>query len=1018
MRSAHSISSRGRDDRRRHPAVTLLILCPVLTGLLAVPGARAAEDFGDAPNFYRTILNANGARHTVVTGIHLGTLVDAEADGQPSSLANADDDNPIGGGDDEDGVFLPPTGVSPGSTVQVTVVASTSGLLNAWLDMAGDGSFAEVGDRIFTDVPLAPGTNNLSFTMSATGEAGITTYARFRFAQQSGVSFDGPAQNGEVEDYSVRVEAQQENLDYGDAPDSYQTKQGSDGARHMGVQGIFLGNFIDLEPDGQPSADALGDDHNPSPSLDDEDGVLFQTPLSPGQPASVQVTASGTGFLDAWFDFHGDGSFAEAGDRVFSAQLISAGPNTLNFVVPPTAKLGSSFARFRFGLKGGLNWFGSASDGEVEDYQVPFVPPQVPCDGNAKGTDFWVTFPANYAPDPDNPLKLSLCIIGVRDTTGTVSIPGLAWSTNFVIPASMQVTIPLPEEADLGDGIDVIQDNGVHVQADAPVAVFGMSRVLFTTDGFTAIPSVFLGREYIVQSFGNVHAGVPSLNGTQFGIVACEDQTTVSITPSTDVAGHPAGAAFSITLDKGQTYQLRDTNDVPADLSGTLVMGDKPIGVFGSHRCANIPDENTWFCDYIVEQQLPVERAGQLFYTMPLATRTGGDTFRIFATVDNTQVLVNGVPEALLNKGEFHQTILTGPSTIVAEGRALVMQYANSSDFDLVTDSDPFQLVVPSIDLFDNQYMICVPDAGYVSHYLNVVAPNAAVGSIFMDGVVIPAGLFVPIPGSAFSGAQVPVMPGAHNVFSPANGPAFGLSVYGWAEFDSYGFPGGYYFSDRTPPVLTCLESNVTVFADQECVATIPDLRSFVTWEDNCGDNPNAFVMQNPPPGTLVPVGQHPVRLSVEDSAGNLGACEITVTVEDAGVPSIFCPERITANCDSAEGATVTYVVTAKSPCGADVPVVCDPASGTVFPPGDTVVSCVAMNAAGQTATCVFVVTVRCLGITLAPQPGSVVVTWSGGGVLQTTDDPGGKWADMTGVRSPLTVPTTEATTFFRVMYP
>jgi len=1019
MRRAIFLPARGRGDHRRHPRVTLWILCGLLSllAVLAVPSARAAEDFGDAPDSYQTLLNSNGARHTVVTGIHLGPFVDAEPDGQPSAGANADDINPVTAGDDENGVFLPPTGVSPGATVPVTVVASTSGLLNAWLDMAGDGTFVEKEDQIFANTPLAPGTNNLSFVMPAVAEAGITTYARFRFAQQADLTYEGPAQNGEVEDYTVAIVGEQQPLDYGDAPDSYQTKAVSNGARHMGVQGFWLGNIIDLELDGQPSTDALGDDVMPSTAPDDEDGVVFMTALSPGQPATIGVQASISGFLDAWFDFDGDGTFAQANNQVFASRPVSTGANTLNFVVPPATKLGQSYARFRFSRDGGLSWFGPAGEGEVEDYQVEFVPPQIPCEGNSKGTDFWVTFPGNYAPDADNPLKLRLCIVGVRLTEGTVSIPGLGWSTNFVIPASMEVTIPLPEEADLGDVLDGVQDNGVHVQANAPVAVFGLSRVLYTTDGFTALPSVFLGKEYVIQSYGNVHAGVPSLNGTQFGIVACDDATQVTITPNRDVGEHPAGVPYMITLNRGQTYQLRNTNDVPADLSGTLVVGDKPIGVFGSHRCANIPDENTWFCDYIVEQQLPVERGGQNFLTMPLATRTGGDIFRIFSVQDGTAVVINGAFVATLNKGEFHQAKLTGPSFITADGRALVMQYSQSSDADLVTDSDPFELVVPSTDLFDNQYMVCVPDAGYVSHYLNVIAPNAAVGTILLDGGAIPAGLFVPIGATGFSGAQVPVTPGAHNVVSPGNGPAFGLSVYGWAEFDSYGYPGGYYFRDRTPPTLTCLETNVTVVVDQECVGIIPDLTQLVTWDDNCDPSPNSVVRQTPPPGAQVPVGVYPVTLSVTDAAGNTGSCVITVTIEDAGVPMIFCPQAVTANCDSDEGAKVDYQVTARTFCGADIMVVCDPPPGSIFPPGNTVVSCTATTASGQTASCNFVVTVRCLDITLTPQPGSVVVTWTGGGTLQTTDDPAGQWSDLSGVRSPATLQSTGQAMFFKVRY-
>ena len=50
-----------------------------------------AIDFGDAPDPNFPTLLPGGAQHTIVSGFHLGTLVDAEADGQPTADATGDD---------------------------------------------------------------------------------------------------------------------------------------------------------------------------------------------------------------------------------------------------------------------------------------------------------------------------------------------------------------------------------------------------------------------------------------------------------------------------------------------------------------------------------------------------------------------------------------------------------------------------------------------------------------------------------------------------------------------------------------------------------------------------------------------------------------------------------------------------------------------------------------------------------------------------------------------------------------
>ena len=160
-------------------------------------------------------------------------------------------------------------------------------------------------------------------------------------------------------------------LDYGDAPDpGYPTLFASDGARHMIAAGapIFLGAGVDAEPDGQPDATATGDDLDGN---DDEDGIVFLTPLNPGGTAEVLVTAGAAGRLNAWVDFDGDGDWSDPGEQIFSDQFITAGNSVLAFSVPATGLPAlTTFARFRFNSAGGLGFTGQASDGEVEDYEV------------------------------------------------------------------------------------------------------------------------------------------------------------------------------------------------------------------------------------------------------------------------------------------------------------------------------------------------------------------------------------------------------------------------------------------------------------------------------------------------------------------------------------------------------------------------------------------------------------------------------------------------------------------------
>jgi hypothetical protein len=165
-------------------------------------------------------------------------------------------------------------------------------------------------------------------------------------------------------------------LDFGDAPDQpYPTLLVNDGARHLFVAGCHLGSLVDVEPDGQPDPQAAGDDLS---GVDDEDGVVFTSPLVPGLSATVAVWASMPGYLSAWIDFNGLGSWDDPGDRIFDSVALDAGINHLWFSVPVTAGQGiETFARFRFSTRPVLSYAGPAADGEVEDYMVMLQPPEV-----------------------------------------------------------------------------------------------------------------------------------------------------------------------------------------------------------------------------------------------------------------------------------------------------------------------------------------------------------------------------------------------------------------------------------------------------------------------------------------------------------------------------------------------------------------------------------------------------------------------------------------------------------------
>jgi VCBS repeat-containing protein len=164
---------------------------------ILLPGVNL--DYSDSPDpGYSTVLNSNGARHVVLANdpLRLGNVITTETNGVPTADALGD------GGDDGvtfSGVFNENT-----NPVVVTIEASESGLIDAWVDWNRDGDWNDPGEQFMNTVPVRPGLNTFSLVTPVGASIG-TTFARFRISSAGGLSPTGVAMDGEVEDYLINV---------------------------------------------------------------------------------------------------------------------------------------------------------------------------------------------------------------------------------------------------------------------------------------------------------------------------------------------------------------------------------------------------------------------------------------------------------------------------------------------------------------------------------------------------------------------------------------------------------------------------------------------------------------------------------------------------------------------------------------------------------------------------------------------------------------------------------------------
>ena len=150
--------------------------------------------------------------------------------------------------------------------------------------------------------------------------------------------------------------------------------------------------------------------------------------------------------------------------------------------------------------------------------------------------------------------------------------------------------------------------------------------------------------QYIVASYYGLRSGtaMPS----EFIIVSTEDGTQVSITPSTNtLGGKSANVTFNITLNQGETYQVKAQDT--CDLTGSLVSSSSgSFCLFSGVVCAFVPYDCS-SCDHVYKQCFPVNSWGEQYIITPLMFQAGGYSFRIIASQDNTTVTIPGATKCI-----------------------------------------------------------------------------------------------------------------------------------------------------------------------------------------------------------------------------------------------------------------------------------------------------------------------------------------------------------------------------------
>lgn len=383
-------------------------------------------------------------------------------------------------------------------------------------------------------------------------------------------------------------------------------------------------------------------------------------------------------------------------------------------------------------------------------------------------TEFW------FAPPYANPIHDSQNRF--RFVFSTASLASTVTITQPANPAFAPITLSIPANSNQIQLIetafanmpqsDDISVRGFRIVATEPVFCYYEIASLPSTSTNTEIFSLkgqnALGVEFMIPMQTAVHNRLnPPYFFSTFSVLATEDNTNVTITPTKALVGHAANVPFTITLDQGEFYTARALGGLAAERpAGSLVASDKPVAV------TYCDDAMEWgICiDIGGDQIVPIEMLGEVYipiqgFSYPHTSPTGSpgphDRVFVLAVEDNTQVFIGAstTPATTLNAGEtFTYTFNVNPLT-----------YSDQSAVMITTNGKPIyctQLsgfgcetglsILPTMDCRGSR-VIAVSRSQAASYFLTIVTASNHIGSFTFNGssTVITAADFHAVPGTS-----------------------------------------------------------------------------------------------------------------------------------------------------------------------------------------------------------------------------------------------------------------------------
>ena len=355
------------------------------------------------------------------------------------------------------------------------------------------------------------------------------------------------------------------------------------------------------------------------------------------------------------------------------------------------------------------------------------------------------------------------------------------------------------------------RNKGVHVYAngEGEVSVLAINFISGSVGEYLAYPCLDIGGGpyvYFAVSTATVSSSFrPS--ESEILLVACEDNTFVTITPTQSVnlprdaqrtisalVEVPAGSNYTVTLNQMQTLLFT----ARGDLTGTRIVSNKPLTVISGHECANVPASQS-YCEHIAEHIPPTSTWGKKFLLVPFGGRSVGQYYKVVASMDETSFTLacNSTPNILLlpTAGSFEEFFTTSDAycSLISDKSVLVSQLGIGGSMDGI--GDPIISIVPPVTHYTNYFSFSsVNVSSFDIHQISVsvLSESFQPGNIRLDGLPIAANwnTIYNSEGTIVGyGCHVSVAGGSvHTVRHDKGSAKLAVMVYGFSSSVSSGY--------------------------------------------------------------------------------------------------------------------------------------------------------------------------------------------------------------------------------------